>query len=105
MLTPTHLQIIGSELALVWADGTETYLGLEFIRRHCPCAGCAGEPDVLGNVALPKVSYTPASFRLRSLQAVGGYAIQPTWDDGHATGLFSYSYLKKLELEQLSLET
>ncbi len=103
MLAPTHLQVIGEELALVWADGSETYLRLEFLRKHCPCAGCAGEPDVLGNVSKPGVSYKETSFRIRSMQAVGGYAIQPTWEDGHTTGLFSYAYLKKLEQEQLSV--
>jgi DUF971 family protein len=27
---------------------------------------------------------------------VGTYAIQPVWGDGHATGLFSYEYLRQV---------
>jgi DUF971 family protein len=27
---------------------------------------------------------------------VGGYAWQPTWGDGHRTGLYSWNYLRKL---------
>jgi DUF971 family protein len=27
---------------------------------------------------------------------VGGYAIQPVWADGHASGIFSFDYLQKL---------
>jgi DUF971 family protein len=27
---------------------------------------------------------------------VGGYALQPTWDDGHNTGLYAFPYLRKL---------
>ena len=27
---------------------------------------------------------------------VGGYAVQPVWADGHATGLYSFDYLKRV---------
>ena len=47
-LTPTNIQVIGSDLAISWSDGTESFLGLEGLRRACPCVACGGEPDVLG---------------------------------------------------------
>jgi len=28
--------------------------------------------------------------------SVGGHAIQPVWADGHATGIFSHGYLKRM---------
>ena len=96
-LQPNAIQKIGAELAIAWNDGSESYLSLEFLRRHCPCAACGGEPDVLGQVALPAVTYNDRSFDLTSWQMVGGYAIQPSWGDGHSTGLFSYPYLRRLE--------
>lgn len=92
-----HYQIIGTELAIVWSDGRESYLPLEKLRRACPCAACAGEPDGLIAMAKPKVEYSPRSFEIRSCAAVGGYALQPTWADGHQTGLFSYDYLRSLD--------
>lgn len=95
-LAPINLQAVGDELAVAWNDQTESFLKLEPLRRACPCAGCGGEPDVLGNVVRPLVSYAPASFLLRSYQFVGGYAWQPTWQDGHSTGLYSFSYLRRL---------
>jgi DUF971 family protein len=95
-LTPSNLQVIGDELAIAWSDGQETYIKLPTARRHCPCAGCGGEPDILGNVNKPTLTYTEASFRLRSHQMIGGYAWQPTWEDGHGTGLFSFDYLRAL---------
>ena len=95
-LQPTAIQKIGTELAIAWNDGVETYLPLEFMRRHCPCAACGGEPEVLGNIVRPAVSYSERSFDLASWQAVGGYAIQPRWTDGHSTGIFSYKYLLRL---------
>jgi len=96
-LQPTAIQKIGAELAIAWNDSSESYLPLEFLRRHCPCAACGGEPDVLGQVALPAVSYNDRSFDLISWQTVGGYAIQPRWADGHSTGLYSYKYFRRLE--------
>ena len=47
-LEPTNIQQIGDELAISWNDGTESFFKLEMLRRACPCAGCGGEPDVLG---------------------------------------------------------
>ena len=96
-LSPANLQIIGDELAIAWSDGLETYLRFETLRRFCPCAGCGGEPDVLGNIDKPEVTHTPASFQLRSHQFVGGYAWQPVWADGHSSGLFGFDYLRKLD--------
>jgi len=95
-LAPTNLQVIGDELAIVWSDGQESYLKLETLRRHCPCAACGGEPDVLGYVEKPNVTHTEASFRLRNHHLVGGYAWQPTWEDGHGTGIFSFDFLRRL---------
>ncbi|MDX2081864.1 MAG: DUF971 domain-containing protein [Terrimicrobiaceae bacterium] len=93
---PIHVQKIGRELAIAWSDGQESYLDLERLRRACPCAVCAGEPDAMGNVIRPTVTYQPGSFELMNWQNIGGYAIQPRWGDGHSTGLYSYAYLRRL---------
>ena len=90
------VQLIGNELAVRWSDGVESYVALERFRRACPCAMCGGEPDVLGNLVRPEVSYTSSSFDLAGWQLVGGYALQPQWGDGHNTGLYSFAYLRRL---------
>jgi DUF971 family protein len=95
-LQPTAIQKIGNELAIAWNDDTETYLPLEFLRKHCPCAACGGEPDVMGQIVRPKVEYSSKSFELVGWQAVGGYAVLPKWADGHATGIYSYKFLRNL---------
>ena len=95
-LEPKNIQLIGEELAIQWSDGVESYLPLEQLRRACPCAACGGEPDVLGNLARPNVSYSDKSFMLAGFQIVGGYAVQPRWADGHDTGLYSFTYLRRL---------
>ncbi|HMO65816.1 MAG TPA: DUF971 domain-containing protein [Verrucomicrobiota bacterium] len=96
-MPPADIQVIGTELAIRWAEGGEAFIQLETLRRCCPCAACLGEQDVLGNVYRPpERPYTPASFELVRLDPVGGYALRPAWRDGHATGLFSWEYLRRL---------
>jgi DUF971 family protein len=95
-LEPRNIQQIGNELGIVWNDGTESFFALETLRRVCPCAACGGEPDVLGNVSRPHVSYSDKSFQLAGFDLVGGYALQPRWADGHNTGIYSFTYLRRL---------
>jgi DUF971 family protein len=96
-MRPLDIQQIGSELAIKWEDQTESFISLEKLRRHCPCAGCKGEMDVMGNLyKAPERQLSPRAFQLRSLQWIGTYAVQPIWEDGHATGIFSFDYLKRV---------
>ena len=79
------------------AGWTESFIPLEKLRRACPCAGCKGETDIMGNLYKnPEQTLTAAAFQLVRIATVGGYAIQPVWADGHATGIFSFDYLKQL---------
>jgi DUF971 family protein len=94
-MRPTDVQRIGNELAIKWDDGAESYITLEKLRRACPCAGCKGEVDVMGNLYKgPDIPITPQSLQLQRIDTVGGYAIQPVWADGHSSGLFSFDYLR-----------
>lgn len=96
-MRPTDIQPIGSELAIKWDDGSEDFIPLEKLRRACPCAGCKGETDIMGNLYRnPAQPLTDKAFTLTKLVSVGGYAIQPLWADGHATGIYSFDYLKRI---------
>src|ERR1700732_56624 len=98
-LEPRNFQLIGEEFAVQWNDGAESYFQLERLRRACPCAACGGEPDVLGNIIGSRrggMSYSDNSFELAGFQIVGGYALQPTWRDGHSTGIYSFQYLRRI---------
>jgi len=46
------------------------------------------------------VHYTPESFVLRGCQIVGSYAVQPMWADGHGSGLYLFSVLRRLGGEE-----
>ena len=96
-MRPVDLQQIGNELAIKWPDGGESFIPLEKLRRACPCAGCQGETDIMGNLYKnPAQKLTVAAFQLIRFAGVGGYGIQPVWADGHATGIFSFEYLKQI---------
>ena len=95
-MQPLDVQQIGEELAIKWEDGSESFISLEKLRRACPCAGCKGEMDVMGNLYKgPERPLTSAAFRLVRLERVGTYALQPLWGDGHATGIYSFEYLRR----------
>jgi|SRR6516164_9510450 DUF971 family protein len=96
-MRPQDIQTIGEELAIKWDDGSESFIALEKLRRHCPCAGCKGEVDVMGNVYKgPDQPLSPRAFELVRIVSVGGYALQPVWADGHSTGLYTYDYLRRV---------
>ena len=96
-MRPLDIQHIGNELAVKWDDGGENFIPLENLRRACPCAGCKGEMDILGNLYKnPEKPLSAKAFELVKLVSVGGYAIQPFWADGHNTGIYSFDYLKRI---------
>jgi DUF971 family protein len=95
-LEPANVALIGGELAIAWNDGKESYIPLARLRAACPCARCQGEPDVLGRtIPLGEPDPDP-SLELLGWNAVGGYALQPIWEDGHSSGLFTYTLLREL---------
>ena len=96
-MRPADMQPIGEELAIKWDNGEETFIRLEHLRRCCPCAGCKGETDIMGNLYKnPDKPYSSDSFKLVRWANVGGYGIQPAWSDGHSSGIFSFDYLVRV---------
>ena len=92
-----QLEPIGDTLAIRWDDGTDSSIKLESLRRHCPCAGCKGEVDIMGNLYKgPDRPLGPESFAILGVDRVGGYGLQPRWADGHSSGIFSFEYLRRV---------
>lgn len=96
-MRPIQIEAIGEELAIRWDDHTESFIPLLKLRRHCPCAGCKGEVDVMGVLHKgPEIPLTPQSSILKRIDRIGTYALQPFWADGHNSGLFTFEYLRKV---------
>lgn len=99
-IRPTDIQQIGDNVAIKWSDGSESIVSFESLRRHCPCAGCKGERDIMGALHKgPDIPLTPKSFQLVRMATVGGYGLQPFWADGHSTGIYPFGYVKKIAEE------
>ena len=49
MHTPVNIQLIGTEVAIGWSDGVETYFQGDELRAASPSAENIGERDILGN--------------------------------------------------------
>jgi len=96
-MKPKDIQLIGTELAIVWENGSESYFPSEFLRKHSPSAQNIGEKDILGNQYGGNGPKEFPGVTIRSWDLVGNYAIRPWFSDGHQTGLFSWDYLRELE--------
>ena len=44
----------------------------------------------------PEQPLAQNAFQLLRVESVGTYAAQPVWADGHATGIYSFDYLKRV---------
>ena len=96
-MNPADIQQIGEELAVKWDDNSESFISLEALRRACPCAGCMGERDIMGNLHKgPEKPLSARSFQLARIEYVGGYGVKPVWADGHSSGIFSFDYLRRV---------
>jgi DUF971 family protein len=88
------------ELNVVWDDGHTSWYSFSLLRAGCPCAECRGGHDRMGDTPNPAVFETAQtdapSTRLKTIVAVGSYAISPVWEDGHDAGIFQWRYLRAL---------
>ena len=96
MNAPQRIELIGHEIALIWADGVEHYLHSELLRAASPSAENTGERDLLGRKIGGSSQKTFPGVTVRGWNVVGGYAIQFHFSDGHNTGLYTYDYLRQL---------
>jgi DUF971 family protein len=93
--TPTtiHADRSGGRLEIVWDDGHETTYDVTTLRWLCPCAFCRGEAGMPGWLDSDP-TLTEEQTRLVDVVLVGGYAIAPSWADGHHTGYYTFTMLR-----------
>ncbi len=99
-IEPVRIALKKSEsLDIDWSDGRQSHFDLRFLRRMCPCAGCQGERDLLGRTLLPVIRTTyDGPITAVGAELVGNYAIRIIWSDQHSTGIYSFSYLRELNM-------
>lgn len=97
MITPKKIQKTPSgDLTLEWSDGQSGIISLRTLRDACPCAGCQGETVLLKTYRPEPMPDMPGKYELKDIKQVGSYALQMTWGDGHATGLYTWEKLRSL---------
>ncbi len=100
-LTPARLNLKRDEaLRITWRDGRESVYPIGYLRKHCPCASCKAERALQetrktrlailsGNQAVPLSAV--------NAELVGNYALRISWSDDHATGIYSFTYLREID--------
>lgn len=104
-ITPEKVRVLlteGKGLEIDWADGHKSAWSFAWLREACPCATCVeqrgaegrrpGQPKPKPAQLLPM--YSPPA-KPSSAHAVGRYAIEFAWIDGHRSGIYSWEYLRR----------
>ena len=89
-----HADREAGTLRIDWDDGHETTYDTVTLRWLCPCAFCRGEAGLPGWLDSGP-TLTADQTRLVDVALVGGYAIAPSWADGHHTGYYTYAMLRE----------
>lgn len=95
--TPTALTMHSRSRAMEisFSDGAQFRIPFELMRVYSPSA------EVMGHGPGQEVLQTgKREVGVDTLEQVGNYAVQPTFTDGHSTGIFSWEYLYFLGSEQ-----
>ena len=92
----------GKGVDIVWSDDHASHYDFGYLRDECPCALCnderqkkreakfAGAPAANSSL-LPM--YKP-KLAAKAAHAIGNYALQIDFNDGHTAGIFSFDYLR-----------
>ena len=86
--TEINLHKKSKMLEITFADGEHYEFSCEFLRVNSPSAEVQGHGPGQGTLQLDK-----EDVAITRLEPVGSYAIQPSFDDGHDTGIFSWETL------------
>ena len=90
---PVQIKLLrgAKELALVFDDGKLFQLSAEYLRISSPSAEVQGHHPSQKIIVAGK-----KNIAINQIESVGNYAIRLIFDDGHDTGIYSWSYLYEL---------
>ena len=93
MIKPTDIKLHQASrvLEVAFADGKTFNLPVEYLRVNSPSAEVQGHGPGQEVLQIGK-----QNVNITKIEMVGNYAIQPTFDDNHDTGIFSWDTLYEL---------
>ena len=83
-------------LDVEFSDGVQASFSAEFLRVFSPSAEVQGHGK-------PKLVSHKKQVGISKLTPVGHYAVKLHFDDGHDSGIYSWSYLHQLQQQQSAL--
>jgi DUF971 family protein len=97
---PTEIKLHGTSRAMEisFDDGAAFTLSFELLRVLSPSAEVRGHGPGQETLQVGK-----RDVEIVALEPVGNYAVQPTFSDGHATGIYSWDYLYELGQQREAL--
>ncbi|MBI4436541.1 MAG: DUF971 domain-containing protein [Candidatus Omnitrophica bacterium] len=81
------------DVLVKWKDGHESLFPARELRLACPCAGCI---DEMSGERRFDADTIPQEVHPLTISLVGRYAITIQWSDGHRTGIYAFTKLRKL---------
>ena len=90
---PTEIKLHqqSRRLEIAFSDGARFELPFEFLRVYSPSAEVRGHGPGQETLQVGK-----REVDIRGIEPVGNYALQPSFSDGHDTGIYSWDYLYEL---------
>jgi len=97
---PRHLHLDRERgLDVEWSDGRRIHYPIPWLRRMSPSADARELREELASnpLAVLPSSGSDARITATGIEPVGNYAIRIRFSDGHASGIYSWSYLREIE--------
>lgn len=89
----------GEGVEIAWSDGHASRYTFPYLRDNCPCAVCNDEREKKEqekSKGMPALPMYKERVKARGAKPVGSYAIQIDFSDNHATGIYSFDYLRSI---------
>ena len=93
-MNPKKITTEDETLIIYWNDNKKTRISFKDLRKNCPCATCITEREKQSKDFIR--IYNQSQISIKNIEQVGSYAIKITWKDGHSTGIYEYSFLRRL---------
>ena len=93
---PSELRLNADKdlLTVTFDNGEKFALAAEYLRVESPSAEVQGHGPLEKTIVPRK-----RKVKIRALEPVGRYAVRIVFDDGHDTGLYTWTYLRELGAE------
>jgi DUF971 family protein len=106
----------GAGVDITWSEGHSSHFDFAYLREQCPCAMCNDEREKKAErqekdeqlkkkhgtqpgapaLSSPLLPMFKPKLSARAAHAVGNYALQIDFNDGHSTGIYSFDYLRTI---------